>query len=187
RGRGFEFCCCAIPLINVGAYLVVIEVAVVSFIIGILALAPHAITAGEGVIPSWAKAIVAAIAFVNFAWQFVGLVAIKRETTGLYHAYVRITTLLTLAVIAVTVAFAVLSAVKHSDAHQTCINNYGALPSTTSSGFTNSDIQQNYGDQICNYFIWAQTGVMFGLIVLFGLIQLYMNFCSRSYGASQRS
>lgn len=172
RGRGFEFCCCALPLINVGAYVIVFEVAVVSFITAILALAPHAITAGEGVIPSWAKAIVAAIAFVNFAWQIVGLIAIKRETTGLYHAYVRITTLLTLAVIAVAVAFAVLAAVKHDDAQKSCVANYGALPSTTSSGFTNSDIQQNYGDQICNYFIWAQTGVMFGLIVLFGLIQV---------------
>ncbi|CAO1636668.1 unnamed protein product [Parajaminaea phylloscopi] len=187
RGKGFEFCCCAIPLINVGAYFVVLEVALVSFILGVLSIATHPITAGEGVIPSFAKIIIAALAFITFLWQIVGIVSIRTEATTLYHTYVRISTLLTCAIIGVATAFAVIAAVRHSTAQSTCIANYGALPSTTSTGLTNSSLTQNFGSQICNYFLWAQTGVMLGLVVFMGLIQLYMCFASRAYGVAQRS
>ncbi|CAO1634378.1 unnamed protein product [Jaminaea pallidilutea] len=187
RGRGFEFFCCAIPLINVGSYVIVVEIALVSFITAILALAPHPITAGQGVIPSFGKIIVAVLCFLCFLWQFVGIVAIRRETPKLYHTYVRITTLFTLATLAVAIAFAVVATVRHSDAQTTCIANFGGLPATSASGYTNSSIQQNFGRQICNYFLWAQSGVMFALIVLYGLIQLYMCFALRAYGRAQRS
>lgn len=150
----------------------VLEVALVALILGALSLAPHSITAGEGVIPSYAQGIVAALAFITFLWQFVGILAIRRETTKLYHTYVRISTILTIAIIAVTIVFAILAAVHHSTAAATCVRNYGAMPSTTATGFSTSSLTQNYGPQICNYFLWAQTGVMFGLIVFLGLIQV---------------
>ncbi|CAO1615493.1 unnamed protein product [Sympodiomycopsis kandeliae] len=186
RGRGMEFWCCAIPLINVGSYVTVVEIALVAFLVGVLALAGSPFVAGLDVIPSFAKAIVAALGFITCAWQVVGLVSIKREATKLYHIYVRITTILTLAILAVVIAFFAVAASQHSKAQSACNNQYGALPSTTSQGFTNSDITQNFGDQICNYFIWAQVGTMGGLIVLIGLVQLYMCFALRSYGVAQR-
>lgn len=187
RGRGFEFWCCAIPLINVGSYVTVVEIALVAFITGILAVAGSPFVAGLDVIPSFAKAIVAALGFITCAWQVVGLISIKRESPKLYHTYVRITTILTLAILAVTIAFFIVAASQHSKAQSACNTQYGALPSTTSTGFTNSDITQNFGDQICNYFIWAQVGTMGGLIVLVGLVQLYMCFALRAYGVAQRA
>lgn len=187
RGRGFEFWCCAIPLINVGSYVTVVEIALVGFITGILAVAGDPFVAGLNVIPTFAKGIVAALGFITCAWQIVGIVAIKREATKLYHIYVRITTLLTLAVLAVTIAFFAVAASQHSKAQAACNSQYGALPSTTSTGFTNSDITQNFGNQICNYFIWAQVGTMGALIILIGLVQLYMCFALRAYGVAQRA
>lgn len=184
---GHEFCCCAIPYINVGGYVVVLEIALVAFLVGILALAPSAIVAGLGIMPSYAKAIVAALAFVTFVWQIVGLLAIKMEKTKLYHLYVRITTLLTLSILAATIAFYVVSAVQHDTAATTCTATYGAVPttSTTVSGGDTS-YAEDFGSQICDYFVWAQIGAMGGLIVLMGLVQLYMCFAARAYGRAQR-
>lgn len=187
RGRGFEFWCCAIPLINVGSYVTVVEIALVAFITGILAVAGSPFVAGLDVIPSFAKAIVAALAFITCAIQIVGLVSIKRESTKLYHGYVRVTTILTLAILIVCIAFFAVAASQHSKAQAACNAQYGGLPATTSTGYTNSDITQNFGDQICNYFIWAQIGTMGGLIVLIGLVQLYMCVALRAYGVAQRS
>ncbi|PWN22677.1 hypothetical protein BCV69DRAFT_280279 [Microstroma glucosiphilum] len=189
RGKksGFEFLCCAIPLINVGAYVTVVEIAIVAFLVGILALAPsYSIVAGLGVIPSFGKAIVSALGFVTAVWQIVGLVAVRKEATKLYHAYTRITTLLTLAILAATIAFLVVAATQHDTAQSACNASYGATPATTSSGYTSSAISENFGDQICDYFIWAQIGAMGGLILLLGLTQLYMCFALGAYGRAQR-
>lgn len=186
-----EFCCCWLPLVNVGAYLLVLETALVALAVGICALAPPTIVATKGAIPSWSKDLVAALGFVTLVWQIIGLVSVARQTPTLYHVYVRINLVLTLCIIVAAVAFLVTSGVKRSSVVQTCISTYGvSLPAsgssgTSISGFTESAFQAA-GYDICNIFVWVQTGVMAGLIVLMALTQFYMLFAQRAYGKDQR-
>ncbi|ETS63478.1 hypothetical protein PaG_01764 [Moesziomyces aphidis] len=194
-GSGMEFCCCYLPLVNVGAYLLVLETALVALAVGICALAPPSIVAGQGVIPSWSKGLVAALGFITLVWQILGLVSVARQMPTLYRTYIRINTVLTLAIIAATVAFLVTAAVQHNKAVSTCVTTYGVMPSSSASssstlqvsGLAETDAFSQAGRDICNIFVWAQTGVMAGLIVLMGLTQLYMLAAQKAYGNNQRA
>lgn len=189
-----EFCCCAYPLVNLGAYLLVLETALVALAVGICALAPPAIVAGDGVIPSWSKGLIAALGFITLVWQILGLISVARQMPTLYHTYLRINTLLTLAIIIATVAFTVVAGAQHSKAVNSCVSSYGVTPSDSASSssssievpLTDANAFSQSGKDICNIFIWAQTGVMAGLIVLMGLTQIYMLAAQRAYGGEQR-
>lgn len=196
HGSGMEFCCCYLPLVNVGAYLLVLETALVSLAVGICALAPPSIVAGLGAIPSWSKGLVAALGFIALVWQILGLVAVARQMPTLYRTYLRINLLLTLAIIIVTVAFLVVAAAQHNKVVNTCVSTYGVIPAVSASASSSSipltglsggtDAFSESGKDICNIFVWAQTGVMAGLIVLMALTQFYMLAAQRAYGGEQR-
>ena len=189
-----EFCCCYLPLVNVGAYLLILETALVSLAVGICALVPPSIVAGQGVIPSWSKGLIAALGFITLVWQILGLVAVARQMPTLYRTYIRINFLLTLAIIIATVAFLVVAAAQHDKAVNHCISTYGVIPSNSASSSSlslsglgqSTDAFSQSGRSICNIFVWSQTGVMAGLIILMGLTQFYMLFAQRAYGGEQR-
>ncbi|SPO20787.1 uncharacterized protein UTRI_00264 [Ustilago trichophora] len=194
RGGSMEFCCCAYPLVNIGAYLLVLETAFVALAVGICALAPPSIVAGQGTIPSWSKGLVAALGFITLVWQILGLVAVARQMPTLYRTYIRINFILTLAIIIATAAFLVVAGVQHNKAVSTCVSTYGVIPSNSNAGSSlsisslgqSADAFSQSGRDICNIFVWAQTGVMAGLIVLMGLTQFYMLAAQRAYGGDQR-
>ena len=173
---------------NAGAYLIVAECAFVALAVGVLALAPPSIVATMGAIPSWSKGLVAALGFITFVWQVFGLVSVAKEKTSLYRTYIRVNFLLTLIIIVVTLAFFAVSASRHSDSVNTCVNTYAQPIAFTSDLPTGSSTPstQASGRDICNIFIWVQTGVMAGLIALIGLTQLYMCYAQRVYGQKQR-
>ncbi|UZJ51737.1 hypothetical protein CBS101457_001057 [Exobasidium rhododendri] len=185
RGKGLEFCCCAIPLINFGSYTICLEFIFVALCVALLAIGPPSIVASSGSLPSgWPRAIVCVLGFVVVAWQIVGIVSIKKEKTGLYRTYIRINFLLTLVTILVTLAFFAVSAARHSAALTSCVALYGNAPAGSSS--TSSSELSGVGETICNIFIWVQVGCMGLLIALIGLTQLYMCYCQRVYGQSMR-
>ncbi|CDU23829.1 uncharacterized protein SPSC_02458 [Sporisorium scitamineum] len=194
KGSGMEFCCCYLPLVNVGAYLLVLETALVALAVGICALVPHAIVAGDGVIPSWSKGLIAALGFITLVWQILGLVAVARQMPTLYRTYLRINFVLTLAIIIATVAFLIVGAAQHDKVVRNCVSTYGVIPSDSNSSSSislsslgqSADAFSESGRDICNIFVWAQTGVMAGLIVLMGLTQFYMLAAQRAYGGEQR-
>ncbi|GAC97803.1 hypothetical protein PHSY_005391 [Pseudozyma hubeiensis SY62] len=189
-----EFCCCYLPLVNVGAYLLVLETALVALAVGICALVPPAIVAGDGVIPSWSKGLVAALGFITLVWQIIGLVSVARQMPTLYRTYLRINLVLTLAIIAATVAFLIVAAAQHNKAVRACVSTYGVIPSNSNASSSlslsglgqSTDAFSESGQSICNIFVWAQTGVMAGLIVLVALTQFYMLAAQRAYGGEQR-
>lgn len=194
KRSGMEFCCCYLPLVNVGAYLLVLETALVALAVGICALVPPSIVAGEGVIPSWSKGLIAALGFIALVWQLIGLVSVARQMPTLYRTYIRVNLILTLAIIVAAVAFLVVAAVQHNKAVTTCVATYGVIPSNSNSASSisvsglgqDTDAFSQSGRNICNIFVWAQTGVMGGLIVLMGLTQFYMLAAQRAYGGEQR-
>ena len=171
KGRGLEFCCCAIPLINFGSYTICLEFIFVALCVALLAVGPPSIVATTGPLPSgWPKIVVCILGFIVVAWQVVGLVSIKKEKTSLYRTYIRINFLLTLVTIFVTLAFFAVSAARHSVALDNCVAQYANVPAGSSS--TGASQLDGVGRTICDIFIWVQVGFMGLLIALIGLTQV---------------
>lgn len=176
RSSGLEFCCCAIPLVNFGAYFLVLEFFFVALVTAILSLGTPSIVAGQTVIPSFSKYLIFIIALISLFWQPLGLFSIAKQRTKLYRFYIRINFLLTIVEIVLAAVFFIVAAVQHNKAKENCNNLYGNTPSSTNSNSASlidvSTALNGTGEQICNYFIWAQVGAMGLLLVLMGLTQV---------------
>lgn len=167
----------AIPLINVGSYTICAQFAIVAFCTLILSVAPPSIVAATGSLPAgWPKFIVLVLALAVLLWQIVGVVAIRRERTGLYRSYIRINFLLTLVTIVVTTAFFAVAAARHSVALDSCDAAYGSSP----DGNTITELN-DVGRTICNIFIWVQVGAMGILLLVIGLMQVRFHLLLMSY------
>ncbi|KAE8209360.1 hypothetical protein CF327_g6644 [Tilletia walkeri] len=194
RSRGFDFCCFALPLVNVGAYAILLETAIVALCVVVLASAtPFIVALMGGAAPAGlGKILLIVLGLVMLLWQLLGVVAVQRQSTRSYRLYLRVNTILTLAIIGVSAAFLAIGAARHSTAVTACVANFGSVSSTTSSSTISNIVSStanslaNTGNTICNAFIWVQVGAMGGLILLLGLTQLYMLFCQRQYGQKQR-
>jgi len=175
RSSGMEFCCCALPLVNLGAYFLILEFSFVALVTAILSLATPAIVAGEGVLPSFSKYLIFIVALISLFWQPLGLYSIAKQRTKIYRFYIRINFLLTIIEIILAAAFYAVASAQHSKAKNNCNNSYGATPSTTASSASLVDVTtvlNGSGEKICDYFIWAQVGAMGLLLVLMGLTQV---------------
>jgi len=194
RSRGFDFCCFALPLVDFGAYAILFETAFVALCIFVLAVGTPSIVAlmGGATPATLAKILLVVLSLITVVWQLFGVVAVKRQSTRTYRLYLRINTLLTLAIIAVSAAFLAIAAARHATATDACVSEFGSVASTTSSSAIGNVVAGNANTTattsraICNTFAWIQVGAMGGLIVLLGLTQLYMLFCQRAYGQKQR-
>ncbi|PWN45625.1 hypothetical protein IE81DRAFT_272091, partial [Ceraceosorus guamensis] len=185
RRHGLEFCCCAFPLVNAGAYVIIIETFLVALAVLVLALAPPAIVAATGSLPAgWPKYIVAIIALIIMLLQPVGLFAVIKQRPSLYRGYLRIATILVLAEILVTLAFFAVAAARHSTALESCIALYANTPQGDGAGFSTSQTDNaldGVGDTICNVWIWIQVGLMGLLIALVGITQVQAYLAHKSY------
>ena len=189
-----RFCCCVsvsalplhgwslivsnhqgVPIVNAGAYLIVIENFLLGLGIAVLAFVPPEIVALMGTIPSWSKVIVGILGIVLLVWQVAGIISIASQKTGFYRTYIRINFLLTLAIIAAAAAFLIAAAVQHSNAVKSCAKNFGVAPTGDGTGYEVPGAAQNsttIGQNICNAFVWVQVGLMGFLIVLWSLTQV---------------
>lgn len=186
--RGTRFCCCAFPLVKFGAYLLVIETAFVALCLGILALAPPPIVGGMDAIPSWGKYVVAVIAFVLAAWQILGLCTVVTDSPWSYKQYSRMNFLATVVLLCFTIAFTVTAAAKHNDAIEACLNEFERP--LANDGYGVEEVQDRLDEgrhDVCNYLGWADVGLMGGLVVVVGLLQLYMCYMQGQYGKRQRA
>ena len=186
--RGTRFCCCAFPLVKFGAYLLVIETAFVALCLGILALAPPPIVGGMDAIPSWGKYVVAVIAFVLAAWQILGLCTVVTDSPWSYKQYSRMNFMATVVLLCFTIAFTVTAAAKHNDAIEACLNEFERP--LANDGYGVEEVQDRLDEgrhDVCNYLGWADVGLMGGLVVVVGLLQLYMCYMQGQYGKRQRA
>lgn len=185
--RGTRFCCCAFPLVKFGAYLLVIETAFVALCLGILALAPPPIVGGMDAIPSWGKYVVAVIAFVLAAWQILGLYTVVTDSPWPYKQYSRINFLATIVLLCFTIAFTVTAAAKHNESIDACMNEFERPLANDGLGVDEVQDRLDQGrHDVCNYLGWADVGLMGGLVVVVGLVQLYMCYMQGQYGKRQR-
>jgi len=171
-----EYCCCAIPLVNAGIYLTLIEQAFGSLLIGILSLATPSIVGAST--PSFASLLLAIFCFVLTAVQALGLIGVAKEKTILYRRYVTLHGLAIMATFSVAAAWIIVSATRHSNAQAKCIQDFF---SSTGSATDSSE-----GEALCNIFSWVDIGIMGGLWVLLAILQLYLFVILSSYGTAQR-
>lgn len=176
------------PLIKFGAYLTVLHCAAVSLCVGVLALAPTQIVASMSTIPTWLKALVAAIAFVTLAWQLLGLFCVITDNTMLYRLYIRLNFLATVVLIAITLACAIAQAAQQSKSEHACMLEF----EQPIQGYevSISEVQNKIDDArhtICKIVTWVNVGVGFGVIAVVGLMQLYLCYMQRVYGQHQRA
>lgn len=178
----------AVPLVKLGAYLTVLECAAAALCVGVLALAPPRIVGMMGSVPSWSKALVAAIGFVALAWQAAGIASVIPDNTALYRLYIRVNFILTVALIVVTIAFTAVGAARHNRSVVTCIELFEQPIGGNGLGIARvQNTLHNARQTACKVITWLDVGVSFGLIVLIGLVQLYMCYMQRRYGQRQRS
>lgn len=172
---------------KLGAYLLVLECAAVALVVGVLALAPPPIVGMMGAVPSWSKALVAAIAFVTLAWQILGLLAVIADNTVLYRLYIRFNFLATVVLLIITIVFLIVSAVRHDVAFNACMNEFEQPLANDGLGVPQlTNTLHSARTTACKIITWVDVGVAGGLILLVGLVQLYMCYMQRKYGQQQR-
>ena len=168
--------------------MLVLEAAFVALCVGILALAPPPIVGAMESVPSWSKALVAAIAFVTAAWQIIGIAAVISDQPTLYRLYIRLNFLATLVLLAITIAFTVTAAARHSAAVDECTKRFEGTLASNGLGIDQVENTLNSGRQkACDILSWVDVGLMGGLIVVLGLTQLSMCYMQRKYGQLQRA
>jgi len=175
-----EYCCCAIPLVNTGIYIALITNLVVGFTAGILALTTPSIVGAA--VPAFASWIFAILALVTGGLQIIGLLAVYKEKSILYRRFTTLHCMLVIATFAVAAVFIGWSGGKHSKATSTCQTDFFP-PSSTSSGLVDTSKEEQI---LCNIFAWVTFGVMAGLWLVLGLVEIYIYFVISGYGSSQR-
>ncbi|WFD24100.1 hypothetical protein MEQU1_002797 [Malassezia equina] len=171
-----------------GAYMLAIETAFVALCIGVIALAAPTIVGGMDAIPSWGKYVVAVICFLVAAWQIFGFSTILADHTHLYHVYWVVNLIATLVVLCFTIAFTVTAAGKHNSAIDACMARFEGSLAYDGLGIQQVESALDNGrHKVCDILTWADVGLMGGLVVLVGLVQLYMCAMQSLYGKRQRA
>jgi len=169
-----EYCCCAIPLVNAGIYLTLLEHVTVSLLVGILAIATPSIVGAST--PSFASWLLAIICFVVTAIQPFGFIGVFKEKNILYRRYVTLHGIAISAEFSVAAAWIIISATRHSNAEAKCIQDF----------FTPASSSSSEGRTLCNIFPWVDIGIMGALWVLLAVLQLYLFVVLSSYGTAQQ-
>jgi len=170
-----DYCCCAIPIVNVGIYATLAEQLVLGLVVGILSLAtPHIVGAAT---PSAARWITAILCFAAAGIQVLGFIGVANENSILYRRYVTLHIMTTVAVFATALTWTIISASRHSTAQDKCEQDFfqGTDNAATSEG-----------EILCNIFPWVDVGLMGGLLIFFAITQIYFYLVVSSYGSGQR-
>ncbi|KAF9513663.1 hypothetical protein BS47DRAFT_1317328 [Hydnum rufescens UP504] len=169
-----EYCCCAIPLLNFGIYVVLLEQLIVSAVAGTLSLvAPSPMGTA---LPSFAHWLFAIACYVVTGVQLVGFIGVSRENLKFYRLYQRTNTLAVLVAFGMAAAFIGVSAGRHNTAVANCKSAYFR---STGSSATESQT-------LCNVFTWVVVGLMGLLWVVLAIFQSYLLLMTQFYGSSQR-
>jgi hypothetical protein len=170
-----EYCCCAIPLVNVGIYFALFFQTVIGAAVGLVSITtPSIVGARTPGIASW---ILAIICFVGAAIQLLGIMGVKQEKPDLYRRYVSLHGFINVAALSVAMAWIIMSAIGHDAAAAACDAEFFA------SG-TSSTSQE--GQILCDAFPWADVGIMGALWIIFAIAQLYFYLTVSVYGTMQR-
>ncbi|OBZ80005.1 hypothetical protein A0H81_00937 [Grifola frondosa] len=154
-----------------------VEQFALGIIAGTLSVATSSIVGAST--PSSAKWIFAIICYVGAALQVLAFVAVRKEKPIFFRRYITLHIMITVAAFAVSAAWIILSATRHSQAKTQCLIDFFPNNSTDSTSASE-------GDTLCNIFPWADVGIMSGLWILLAIVQIYLYTVMSSYGSAQR-
>ncbi|KAJ1032241.1 hypothetical protein NDA18_001733 [Ustilago nuda] len=188
RCRGVEFCCLTYTLIKSGSYLIPLEFAFVSGCIIVLTTTTPTVVAAVDTLPRISPLVLLFLAITTLAWQVIGLATIRIETSSIYRLYIHINFLLVLITAIVGSIGTVVIATKHRQSVEVCTRVYGNPPLNSSNGVPIDELDKFApGRKICDYFMWAQTAAMGGLVLVLSVTQVYFSYFQRAYGQKQRA
>ncbi|WWC68093.1 uncharacterized protein I206_102014 [Kwoniella pini CBS 10737] len=183
-GKGLidpKYCCCAVPLVNAGIYIVLSEQALLSLAIGIVVFATPDVVGAS--FPAIGGIIFAILCFVIAAVQPIGFIGVLREKTSTFKVYSLINALAILAALICAAALIITSALQHNKAVSKCETKFFSDSSSTSS--TANETLASEGQALCSAFAWADVGIMGALWVILLVVQGYFIYLTRTYSTSQ--
>ncbi|KAH9175351.1 hypothetical protein EDB89DRAFT_1946743 [Lactarius sanguifluus] len=169
-----DYCCCAIPVVNVGIYSTLTEQFALGIIAGTLSVATPQIVGAAT--PSIARWVFAIICYVGAMVQVLGFIGVAREKPILYRRYATLNSLVTVAAFSIAAVWIIISATRHSTAKSNCEQKF----------FTAASDLTSEGETMCEIFPWVDIGVMGGLWVLLAISQFYFFTIISGYGVGQR-
>lgn len=175
----WDYCCCAIPVLNVGAYATLSEQFVLGVLVGTLSFATPTLV-GSSIPFSGSNLILCGLGYAFAVIQLVGFIGIFKEKAALFRRYVAINWIVLYITFAAAAALIGISAGRHDQAVDACERSFFA----GESAGTQEDTK---GEQICNIFCWITVGVMGALWLVLFLVQSYFVLVLRNYGISQRA
>ncbi|WRT64627.1 uncharacterized protein IL334_001560 [Kwoniella shivajii] len=185
-GKGLidpRYCCCAVPLVNAGIYIILSEQAILGLAIGIVVFATPDVVGAA--FPDIGGIVFAVLCFVIAAVQPIGFVGVLREKTSTFKWYSLMNALAILAAMICAAALIIASALKHNTAVSACEAKFFSDSSTSST--TANQTLASEGEALCSAFAWADVGIMGALWVILFLVQSYFIFLTRTYSKSQVS
>ncbi|KAG8715670.1 hypothetical protein FRC11_001617 [Ceratobasidium sp. 423] len=177
-----EYCCCAIPLLNVGIYTVIAEQFIMGVVTGTLSIATPFIVGAS--VPSFAPWLLAIACYIVAGTQLFGFIGVFKEKAGLFHKYVIVNSVVVMAAFGIAAAFIAMSGTRHDTATKRC---QVAFFSGNSTASTSSTDDTGEGQQVCDIFTWVILGLMAGLWVTLAFFQAYLLMVARFYSQSQRA
>jgi len=169
-----DYCCCAIPVVNVGIYSTLTEQFALGIIAGTLGIATPQIVGAAT--PSSARWIFAIICYVAAIVQVFGFIGVAQEKPITFRRYTTLHILFTTAAFSVAAAWIIVSATRHSTAKSNCEQRFFSATSDITSE----------GETMCQIFPWVDIGIMGGLWVLLAIAQFYFYTVISGYGVGQR-
>ncbi|WVQ98188.1 hypothetical protein IAU59_005310 [Kwoniella sp. CBS 9459] len=178
-----RYCCCAVPLVNAGIYIILTEQAIISLVIGILVFATPDVVGAS--FPDVGGTIFAILCFLIAAVQPVGFIGVLREKTSTFKVYTLLNALAMLAGFCCAAALIIVSALRHNTAVSACeVKFFSDSQSTTSAA---NETLASEGEALCSAFAWADVGIMGALWLILLLVQSYFIYLTRTYSTSQVS
>lgn len=169
-----DYCCCAIPVVNFGIYLTLIEQFALGIVAGTLSIGtPNIVGAST---PSFARWIFAAICYVGGVIQILGFIGVAKEKAVLFRRYTTLHGLITVAAFSIAAVWIGLSASRHNIAKSNCEQKF----------FTAVSDLTSEGETMCEIFPWVDIGLMGALWVLLAISQTYFFIVVSGYGSGQR-
>ncbi|KZT55538.1 hypothetical protein CALCODRAFT_405775, partial [Calocera cornea HHB12733] len=173
----------AIPLLNTGIYLALLEQLAAGILIGTLILAAPPIVGVS--IPSFTAFILAGLLYGVSLCQILGFFGVARESTKLFRTYLWLNTVLVVACFALAGTLIGISASRHNQVVTACEASFFPTSTTTTSS-VGSNALDGEGQSVCNIFAWVDIGVLGGLWALLAIFQGYLLIVNSFYARDQR-
>ncbi|KAG8928055.1 hypothetical protein FRC02_007418 [Tulasnella sp. 418] len=180
--KDHEYCCCAIPLLNVGIYITLLEQFTVGLLGGILAIATPKIVGAS--VPGFGAWLFAIPCFLAAGLQALGFFGVFKENATLFQRFARVNAIVISLIFGVGATWIIISATRHQPATDKCVNTFFA---ETPADETSAIASGGQGDTICSIFTWVDIGIMAGLWVVMAIFQGYLILVCHWYSVSQRA